>query len=98
MLLQAREVDLPLGRLQLHLVQQVVDRLVAVRRHPHPLVRIEQTQNQLGPGVGLSRTGWALNEQIAVAEPENYACRLVQVGRTDLQRPARLIRPGLVGV
>lgn len=70
----------------LDFVQQVVDRLVAGRRHADALAAVQQVDDELRPGPRLARPGWALDEQARLVEAVEDPAKLVDVRRAVQQR------------
>ncbi len=88
-LLQALEVEPLLAGRALHLVEQVVDRLVALRRHADPLPGAQERRDQPGAAIRLARPGRALDEQIGAGRGRR---RARAARRCPSAAPAR--RPG----
>ena len=81
----------------LDLGDEVVDRLVARRGHADAAAEAHQVHDQPRAGVGLPRSGRALDHEVAAAEPRDELLRRLEVvlrqrrreRLADEQRPGR---------
>src|SRR5207248_233796 len=76
-LLQPDEVDALVERYLLDLAQEVVDRLVALRRHRYALAAVDQVDDQARARPRLAGAGRPLDEQVAALDALDERFHLV---------------------
>src|SRR5206468_3249984 len=87
--LQPAELEALRARDLLDLLEQVVDRLVAVRGDADPLARSHQVDEQARSGPGLAGAGRPLDEEIALVEAEGDRLRVFELDRFALKGRSR---------
>ena len=85
-LLQPAELEALLARRLLDLGDEVVDRLVARRRDADATAEAHQAHDQPRAGVGLPRSGRALDHEVATAEARDELLRRFEVVLRERRR------------